>query len=306
MNVPALQLETVNNGAVYSRHNVIAGQPLRPTPVVITSISTINFNPYWNAPRSIVEKDIIPMVRKYGVRFLRDQRMRVYNGYNGPELDPRSIDWRTVTADNLFVRQDPGEDNAMATVKINFNSPFGIYLHDTPTKSLFGTGARYLSSGCVRVDQVSLLVDWILNGQDGWGPSRIQNVGETKERLDVTVQNAPQLRVAYLTAWSTGQGPANFRNDIYGLDGTGFVVGQPLPEGEVSDEGQRYILKPQPAKATAVRALQEDDDSAWFMSKKPKQRVASTDGQRTSTQTVRQRNEGTLSDLFGFGKNQTL
>ncbi|MBL8895326.1 MAG: L,D-transpeptidase family protein [Rhizobiales bacterium] len=305
VNVPALQLETVNNGAVYSRHNIIAGQPARPTPVVMTSISNINFNPYWNAPRSIVEKDIIPMVRKYGVRFLRDQRMRVYSTYNGPELDPRSINWRTVSADQLFVRQDPGEENAMATVKINFNSPFGIYLHDTPTKSLFGTGARYLSSGCVRVDQVSLLVDWILNGQDGWGPGRIQSVAETKERTDVTVQNAPQLRVAYLTAWSTGQGPASFRNDIYGLDGTGFVVGQPLPEGELSDDGQRYILKPLPVKATSTRALQEDDDSAWYFSRKPKQRAAAN-GQRTNNgQTVRQRNEGTLSDILGFGKSQT-
>ena len=307
VNVPALQLETVSNGAVYSRHNVIAGQPSRPTPVVMTSISNINFNPYWNAPRSIVEKDIIPMVRKYGVRFLRDQRMRVYDGYNGPELDPRSIDWRSVSADNLFVRQDPGEDNAMATVKINFNSPFGIYLHDTPTKSLFGTGARYLSSGCVRVDQVSLLVDWILNGQGGWGPSRIQGIGESKERLDVTVENAPQLRVAYLTAWSTGQGPANFRNDIYRLDGTGFVVGQPLPEGELSDEGQRYVLKPQPVKATATRALQEDDDSAWFMSKKPRQRTAVANGQRSRTlQAPRQRNDGTLADILGLGKTQKV
>jgi hypothetical protein len=305
VNVPALQLETVNGGAVYSRHNIIAGQPSRPTPVVMTSISNINFNPYWNAPRSIVEKDIIPSVRKYGVRFLRDQRMRVYDGYNGPELDPRSINWRSVSADQLFIRQDPGEDNAMATVKINFNSPFGIYLHDTPTKSLFGTGARYLSSGCVRVDQVSLLVDWILNGQDGWGAGRIQSVAETKERLDVTVQNAPQLRVAYLTAWSTGQGPASFRNDIYGLDGTGFVVGQPLPEGELSDDGQRYILKPLPVKATSTRALQEDDDSAWSFSTKSK-RTAAVTGQRTATgQTVRQRNEGTLSEILGFGKSQT-
>lgn len=300
VNVPALQLETVNNGAVYSRHNIIAGQLSRPTPVVMTSISNINFNPYWNAPRSIVEKDIIPNVRKYGVRFLRDQRMRVYDGYNGPELDPRSVDWRTVSADQLFIRQDPGEDNAMATVKINFNSPFGIYLHDTPTKNLFGTGARYLSSGCVRVDQISLLVEWILNGQDGWNSGRIENVAQTKERLDVTVQNAPQLRVVYLTSWSTGSGPANFRNDIYGLDGTGFVVGQPLPEGEVSDEGQRFILKPVPVKATSTRALQEDDDSAWSLARKPKQqRKAST------SQTYRERNEGTLSDILGFGSSQS-
>lgn len=299
VNVPSLQLETVVGGAVYSRHNIIVGQPSRPTPVVMTSISNINFNPYWNAPRSIVEKDIIPSVRKYGVRFLRDQRMRVYDGYNGPELDPRSINWRTVSADQLFIRQDPGEDNAMATVKINFNSPFGIYLHDTPTKSLFGTGARYLSSGCVRVDQVSLLVDWILNGQDGWGAGRIENVAQTKERVDVTVQNAPQLRVVYLTAWASGQGPANFRNDIYGLDGTGFVVGQPLPEGEVSDEGQRFILKPLPVKATSTRALQEDDDSAWSFTRKPKQRTSATG------QTYRERNEGTLSDILGFGSSKS-
>jgi murein L,D-transpeptidase YcbB/YkuD len=300
VNVPALQLETVNGAAVYSRHNIIAGQPSRPTPVVMTSISNINFNPYWNAPRSIVEKDIIPSVRKYGVRFLRDQRMRVYSTYNGPELDPRSIDWRTVSADQLFIRQDPGEDNAMATVKINFNSPFGIYLHDTPTKNLFGTGARYLSSGCVRVDQVSLLVDWILNGQEGWGPGRIESVAQTKERLDVTIQNAPQLRVVYLTAWANGSGPANFRNDIYGLDGTGFVVGQPLPEGEVSDEGQRFILKPVPVKATTTRALQEDDDSAWSFTTKPKKRTATANGRL-----VRERNQGTLVDIFGVNKNKT-
>jgi hypothetical protein len=226
--------------------------------------------------------------------------MRVYDGYNGPELDPRSINWRTVSADQLFIRQDPGEDNAMATVKINFNSPFGIYLHDTPTKNLFGTGARYLSSGCVRVDQVSLLVDWILNGQDGWSAGRIESVAQTKERLDVTIQNAPQLRVVYLTAWANGSGPANFRNDIYGLDGTGFVVGQPLPEGEVSDEGQRFILKPVPVKATTTRALQEDDDSAWSFTAKPKKRTATANGRL-----VRERNEGTLVDIFGINKNKT-
>jgi len=300
VNVPALQLETVNGGAVYSRHNIIAGQPSRPTPVVMTSISNINFNPYWNAPRSIVEKDIIPSVRKYGVRFLRDQRMRVYDGYNGPELDPRSIDWRTVQADQLFIRQDPGEDNAMATVKINFNSPFGIYLHDTPTKSLFGTGARYLSSGCVRVDQVSVLVDWILNGQDGWNSGRIQSVGDTKERLDVTVQNAPQLRVVYLTAWAPGSGPANFRNDIYELDNTGFVVGQPLPEGELSDDGQRFILKPVPVKASSTRALSNDDEEgAWFAPQKSKKQSAAGNGQR-----VRERNEGTLVDMLGLNRDR--
>ena len=75
---------------------------------------------------------------------------------------------------------------------------------------------------------------------------------DTKERLDVTIANAPQLRVAYLTAWPAKNGVAAFRPDVYELDGTGFVVGQPLPVGEKLD-GQRFVLKPIPR-------LQQDID----------------------------------------------
>ncbi|MGE0239621.1 MAG: L,D-transpeptidase family protein, partial [Parvibaculaceae bacterium] len=154
VNVPALQLEAVNANTVFSRHNVIAGSPQRPTPVTMSQVSDINFNPYWNVPVSIVERDLLPRIRRNGVSVFREMKMRIYDGWNGPEVNPRSVDWDYVQADRYFFRQDPGEENSMASVKINFVSPFGIYLHDTPTKSLFTTAARYLSSGCVRVEQV--------------------------------------------------------------------------------------------------------------------------------------------------------
>lgn len=245
VNVPALQLEAVNGSTVFSRHNVIAGSQKRPTPVTITKVSDINFNPYWNVPVSIVERDLLPRIRSKGASVFRDMKMRIYDGYNGPEVDPRTVDWDYVSADRYFFRQDPGEDNSMASVKINFPSPFGIYLHDTPTKSLFTTGARYLSSGCVRVEQVSTLVNWILNGQDGWGPQRIEQVKQSRERMDVKVANAPQVRTVYLTSWVNGAGQVNFRPDVYDLDGTGFVVGQPLAPGETGDDGKPYVLKAQ-------------------------------------------------------------
>ena len=130
------------------------------------------------------------------------------------------------------------------------------------------------------------------------GASRVS--AKTKERLDVTVQNAPQLRVAYLTAWSTGQGPANFRNDIYGLDGTGFVVGQPLPEGELSDDGQRYILKPLPVKATSTRRFRKMTTAPGPSRRKPK----SSARLRRNGQTVRQRNEGTLSTFSASARTR--
>ncbi|CAN5517859.1 hypothetical protein BH10PSE7_BH10PSE7_01530 [soil metagenome] len=258
VNTPALQLETVNFNTVFSRHNIIAGKIERATPVTLTKVSDINFNPYWNAPVSIVERDILPRLRREGNKVLRDMNMKIYDGYNGPEVDPRTVDWDSTPADRYFFRQEPGENNSMASVKINFPSPFGIYLHDTPTKYLFTTGARYVSSGCVRVEQVPVLVNWILNGQDGWNPSRIQNMAGNNERLDVQVHDGPQIRVVYLTAWVNGNGEANFRPDIYDLDDTGFVVGQPLAPGEYSDDGQRFVLKAQTYQTKAVASVDDD------------------------------------------------
>jgi L,D-transpeptidase YcbB len=261
VNVPSQQIETVNNGRVFSRHNAIVGRPERPTPVVMTALSDINFNPYWNAPASIVENDIIPKLRS-GTRLLTDMNMRVFQGFGGPEIDPGTVNWSNAVADNYHFRQEPGPQSAMATAKINFSSPFGIYLHDTPERQLFKSGERLFSSGCVRVEKVDLLMEWILNGQDGIDGSAISALAETLERRDVKLATPPQLRVTYLTAWPVGNSVA-FRRDVYGLDGTGFTVGQPLPEGELSADGQRYVLKPVPRKAAAVDAAEAEGFSLF-------------------------------------------
>ena len=161
VNIPATQLEAVNfDGKVFSRHNIIVGKPDRPSPIVAAALSDINFNPYWNAPVSIVERDIIPAMLK-DKNTLQKMEMKVFDGYGGPEIDPSKIDWANTPADRYFFRQEPGEKNAMATVKINFPSPFGVYMHDTPTKQLFNEKLRFESSGCVRVEQVHVLVDWL-------------------------------------------------------------------------------------------------------------------------------------------------
>jgi peptidoglycan hydrolase-like protein with peptidoglycan-binding domain len=254
VNVPAQQIEAVSNGQVYSIHNAIVGRPSRPTPVVMTNVATIRFNPYWNAPPSIVERDILPRMRTGGAsRVMRDMNMKVFDGVGGPEVNPDRINWRRVVVDDYHFRQEPGGSNAMATAKIEFDSPFGIYLHDTPEQQLFATGQRFYSSGCVRVEKVAILINWILNGQDGFDNSRIAYLAESKERLDKPVSNPPQLRVAYLTAWPGRNGEVNFRPDIYELDGSGFVLGQPLPVGE-SSGGKRFVLKPVPRELSAVDA----------------------------------------------------
>ncbi|HUE47396.1 MAG TPA: L,D-transpeptidase family protein [Aestuariivirgaceae bacterium] len=227
VNIPGAQLEAVEFGRVRSRHNVVVGMPDRPSPAVSSRIHELNFNPYWHAPVSIVRKDIIPKYLE-NPNLLDQLGIRVFDGWNGPEIDPRTVDWRSVAPDRYQFRQDPGGENAMASVKINFPNKHSVYMHDTPTKELFTEASRYFSSGCVRVEQVHELTNWILNGQEGWDPFRIQSVVQSGERLDVAIADPPQVRWSYLTSWVGGDGFVNFRDDIYNLDGTGFVSGQPV------------------------------------------------------------------------------
>ena len=270
VNVPAQQIETVSNGSINSIHRAIVGKPERPTPVVMTALSDINFNPYWNAPVSIVERDIIPKILNGGTDILRSMNIRVFKGYGSEEIDPDKVDWRTAVPDEYLFRQDPGGENAMATAKINFSSPFGIYLHDTPERYAFNNSGRFYSSGCVRVDKVAVLLNWVLNGQDGFNPARIAELAKSQERLDVKLANPPQLRVAYLTAWPGGGGTVAFRDDIYQLDGTGFTVGQPMPVGEKSPDGQRFVLKPIPRQPSSVDAAEAEGFGLFGLGSKSK------------------------------------
>jgi len=233
VNVPSAQLEAVSLGTVYSRHNIVVGKLDRPSPALASRISEINFNPYWNVPESIAARDLVPKLIK-NPNTLAEMHIRVFQGYNGPEVDPSTVDWTTADPKQYFFRQEPGEQNALGTVKINFPNPYNVYLHDTPVKKLFGQNDRYESSGCIRVDQIHVLIDWIFSGQDGFDSGMIENIAMSGERLDRPVRNPPDLRIMYLTAWATDDGRIEFRPDIYHLDQTGFVIGQPEPQSAMN------------------------------------------------------------------------
>ncbi|MEM7428277.1 MAG: L,D-transpeptidase family protein [Pseudomonadota bacterium] len=240
VNIPAAQLESVAFGQVYSRHNVVVGKPSRPSPVLASNINQLNFNPYWNAPVSIVAKDILPKVRK-NPGWLKTMRIRVFDGHGGPEVNPRNVNWSSVAPDRFHFRQDPGGENAMASVKINFPNKYAVYLHDTPSKGLFKRPQRFFSSGCVRVDKVHILTNWLLQGQQGWNTQRIRAVAASERPTDVELYSPAQLRMVYLTAWALPDGSVHFRPDVYRLDGSGFVKGQPRPTGrEAAAEARVY------------------------------------------------------------------
>ena len=177
----------------------------------------MTFNPYWNAPESIVRKDIIPLMRK-DPEYLTKNSIRIF-GPDGQEIPPSAIDWSTEEAAKYRLRQDPGKINAMASLKINFPSPEGVYMHDTPSQSLFAKEERFNSSGCVRVQNVRDLVTWILKNTDGWGRKRFEDTIKSGENTPVQVRDPVGVNFQYITAWSTGPGVVQFRDDVYGHDG---------------------------------------------------------------------------------------
>jgi L,D-transpeptidase YcbB len=229
VNIPAAQLETVELGQLYSRHNVVVGKLDRPTPSLKSHISDVVFNPTWNSPASIVTKDILP---KYAAdpHYLNKMNIHVYDGMGGPEIDPSTVDWDNTAPDRYVFVQDPGEHNALGTVKINFPNKFMVYMHDTPHRELFATNNRWESSGCVRVDKVQDLITWVVNGQEGYDAANFQPIIDTRETQQMKLRHAPDVRIMYLTAWATEDGRVNFRPDVYKLDGKAFVLGQPEPQ----------------------------------------------------------------------------
>ncbi|WP_011580472.1 MULTISPECIES: L,D-transpeptidase family protein [Chelativorans] len=217
VNIPAAQIEAVENGRVVSRHTAVVGKIDRQTPVLSSKINEIILNPYWNAPVSIVRKDIIPLMRK-DPNYLTDNNIRMI-APDGSEVDPLTIDWSTEEAAKYRFRQDPGKINAMASVKINFPNQHAVYMHDTPQQSLFRDQERFHSSGCVRVQNVRDLVAWLLRDTQGWDRRRIETTIQSQEDIHINVADPVPVYFVYVSAWSTGDGVVHFRDDIYGFDG---------------------------------------------------------------------------------------
>jgi murein L,D-transpeptidase YcbB/YkuD len=215
-NIPAAQIEAIENGVAVTRHTAVAGKPDRPSPDLRSKITQINFNPFWTVPISIIRKDLIPKMQAEP-DYLTRNHIRIFDPKNN-ELQPSQIDWYSTEAVNYKFKQDAGDFNSLGSMKINFPSPDGVYMHDTPSKNLFGEDFRFASSGCMRVQNVRELVYWILAETPGWSKTEIDEVIKSGERKDAKVLKPLPLYWVYVTAWATPDGVVQFRDDIYNRD----------------------------------------------------------------------------------------
>ena len=217
VNIPEYHLRLYQNQVMVLESNVIVGRDERKTPVMANKITNVVFNPPWNVPRSIINKDIVPkLYRDPG--YIERQGFEVLDG---GEVVPRFIWQRRLEEGGGFpyrLRQRPGTGNALGAYKFHLPNSDAIYLHDTPTRGLFGRDSRDLSSGCVRVQGAEQLANWLL--QDQLSSSRLAALKANRETRWIRVAEPLPLFMVYWPSWLDADGMPQFRNDIYGFDKT--------------------------------------------------------------------------------------
>lgn len=198
---------------------VIVGRPYRETPIFRSTITYVVFNPTWTVPPGILVKDKLPLIQR-DPGYLKKNNIRVIDS-QGREVDPYSVNWKAYGPSRLppyQLRQDPGDDNALGLVKIMFPNPYSVYLHDTPSKSLFDQDQRTFSSGCIRVQKAFELAEYVLADPVRWNQKTIAEVVTAKATKTVNLATPVPVLILYWTAQPTPDGQVVFRNDIYGRD----------------------------------------------------------------------------------------
>jgi len=207
----------IDHGATILRSLAIVGRPADPSPVLRTIVRGLTINPPWNVPTIIARREILPKLRK-DPTYLRDQNMVLRNG---PLDDPHGlhINWRAMRTIPYAVQQLAGPKSALGVIKLDMPNRFDVYLHDTPGKAAFQVDERFLSHGCIRVEQILPLASIVLAGDVDSGLASIQSTIDTGATTRIAASATLPVYLAYWTAFAGEDGELNFRPDIYGRDG---------------------------------------------------------------------------------------
>lgn len=229
-NVPQFTFSYVKDGKPIHSERIIVGKPQTQTPMFSDVMENVVFHPTWSVPDSIKVKEILPGLAR-GNNVMARQGLKAV--YNGREIDPMSVDWRSVDIRNVHVFQPSGQSNALGLLKFNFPNSHHVYMHDTPLKPLFNQTVRTFSHGCVRVRNPQRFAEVILAEDKGWGPERIKALLDNPQQNNmVQLTNRIPVHIVYFTTWVDDDGKLATYRDMYGheekihlgLDGKAHLI----------------------------------------------------------------------------------
>lgn len=218
VNTANFQLDFLHNRDTVFTSKVIVGKSYHATPQFSAEMSYIVFSPTWTVPTSITRTEIIPAVKK-NRNYLASKNMKLLNS-SGGIVDPASIDWAKVNPKTFpyTVRQEPGESNSLGLAKFMFPNKHSVYIHDTPSRSLFEREDRALSHGCIRIQRPFDFAKFLLSHDPTWTDERIRQAMRQPKEVTVTLNRKIPVAIIYMTYWANGGGEMFFRSDIYGRD----------------------------------------------------------------------------------------
>lgn len=222
INIPAFTFFFEEDKALSLQMKVITGTRKNPTPVFSNTVQTIVLNPHWNVPKSIIQKEMIPKLLK-NPNAMAKERIEIHAGWgeDATKVSGDSVNWGQYRYSKTMpyrFAQVPGDDNALGKVKFLFPNQFSVYMHDTPTKRLFGQNVRAFSHGCIRLSQPVELLKTFSTFNDTVDFEKSQERLKGKKQAYLNLTSKVPVDVIYLTAYVDYEGVLQFRNDIYGYD----------------------------------------------------------------------------------------
>jgi len=215
VNIPGFRLSVVKDGDTIKNHKIMVGTQARKTPVFSDKIGYIIYNPTWTIPPTIKKNDVIPGARN-NIEYLQKKNIKIYDS-EGNAVNPESVNWNSSKARAYTYRQPAGPTNPLGLVKIIYPNKYLIYLHDTPSRSLFEENARAQSSGCVRVQDALGLAKYLLNDQDRYNDQKIDDILSSGKTTQISMQQDVNVHHFYWTAYQK-KDTIKFIDDIYNLD----------------------------------------------------------------------------------------
>jgi murein L,D-transpeptidase YcbB/YkuD len=220
VNLPAFELEAVEQGRTVLRMPVIIGEPDWSTPILEDEVEYLVLHPEWNVPGKITQEEVLPKLRE-NAGAAEALGLTVLDKATGQAVDARTVDWNAMGEGPLPYRfsQAPGESNPLGQVKFIFPNRYSIYLHDTPNPTLFAQTNRAFSHGCVRVSEPAKLADFLLRGHEGWTEASLAAEMEKAGQPRRVELPAPvPVYLHYWTAFVDAEGRVAFRRDVYAQD----------------------------------------------------------------------------------------
>jgi L,D-transpeptidase YcbB len=271
-NIPEFMTRLYRSGKLVHAERIVTGKSDTQTPIFSDEFELVVFKPFWNVPESIKWKELQPELQRNPGAL---DKVGLKAAINGKEIDPRAVNWSTTDLRSFHVYQPPGAANALGQVKFLFPNKHDVYMHDTPSKSLFNNASRAYSHGCMRVRDPLKFAEMLLGPDKGFDAATIAKLANSgPDNNEIRLNKKLPIHITYFTTWVDDDGQLKVFNDIYGheqkvhlgLDGKAHLIVQAKAEQEKAPPRRNTVTYREAASSWSSKSSGSSPFESWAKS----------------------------------------